>query len=78
MTYTYNLEGSNGGYPLNEDKEFDRWFDAVRSTHTCCICQEEGHEDNFYRTNMGWMHTTCYEAIINDPDTETNEIPELL
>ena len=78
MSYKYTYEGSNGGYPLEEDPGFDRWFDAVRSTHTCCICQEEGHEDNFYKTSMGWMHVDCYNEVVLNAAEDGSQIPELL
>jgi len=76
--YTYKLEGSNGGYPLNEDKEFDRWFDEIQSYHECCICGEDTHEENLYKTNEGWMCVECFEAITNDPDLSKEDKPILV
>ena len=76
MNYAY--EGSNGGYPI-EDDQFDRWYDYLCSHHDCCICGDRNvSEEIMYKTNMGWMHIDCYDEIKHDPDTNENEIPELL
>lgn len=57
----------------------DDYYEYLQSHHDCCICREANiHEENLYRTNMGWMCIDCYDAIVNDPDTTEEETPQLV
>ena len=78
MSYQYKYEGSNGGYPICEDEKFNAFWDYQMTHHECSVCQQTRHEEAMYRTNMGWVCIDCYNSIKDDPDTNEDEIPQIL
>lgn len=69
----YAYEGSNGGYPL-EDDEWDAWYSDMIQRHECCACDHFWHEDDMVRTTDGWMCKECWDYISNLDETDKPEL----